>query len=325
MTKIYITRIQDLKILKKINMFRFLPLKILAEILIKEKIYASYQAVARAVSRIQKQKVIGSVAYQNNSKILYLTSKGAIVLSRELNMHKDEINTPAVGQTVNYFALDHTLKLSDLYMLFSADCTRHNLGLSYFSGDGSHRFEYRLTTGRYSGTYGNKSRRYVVPDGIMKIQKGDITKEYFIEYDAQTEYSGDVAEKYSKYFGYYEKEYFGKDKKYDYPAVLFITKKSRQRILNLTAQDERFNTKIYVYPNYNKAYKNVVHRGLTMHEDIRGISEKKIKMFLDEKKLLFIDFPTLQEKGLEAEWFTYKQNKHRLIDDFIKVEENGKM
>ncbi len=310
MSKAYIPRVNDLKIMKSINMFRFLPLKVLSRIMISQKIYSSYQAVARSVQRLEKEYVIKSIVYTNNSKILYLSEKGANVLSFELCIPKEDINTPSRNKRANFFAIDHTLKMTELYMLFESECRKHGLKLTYFKGDRSTKFEFRLESKRKT-----QNRRYVLPDGLIKITKGNISREYFIEFDRATEYSGDIAEKYGKYFGYYEKEYYKKDKKNLYPTILFITENSRQRISNLIQDDEPFfpGNVIGRYMTYRK---NVVYRGIMEYEDNRYAYSNKIEAFLNENKFLFIDYPTLKKHGLKTDFFTYLQNKHCLLDDF---------
>lgn len=316
MSKAYIPRVNDLKIMKSINMFRFLPLRVLSRIMISQKIYSSYQAVARSVQRLEKEHVIKSIVYTNNSKILYLSEKGANVLAFELCIPKEDINTPSRNNRANFFAIDHTLKMTELYMLFESECRKHGLKLKYFKGDKATRFEFRLSSKRKT-----QNRRYVLPDGVMKIEKDNIEKEYFIEFDRSTEYSDDIARKYSKYYGHFDKHFYNTDKQDKYPTIIFINETSRKRIMNLIAQDDNFNSNVEYYYS-TKNYKNVVHRGLVLYEDKRSAYSSRVEAFLQENKFLFIDYPTFKKHGLKTDFFTYLQNKHCLLDDFITKEKN---
>jgi hypothetical protein len=51
-------RFNDIQIMSVVNNFRFIPLKVLSEILIDQGIYSSYQAVSRAVIRVRKKGFI---------------------------------------------------------------------------------------------------------------------------------------------------------------------------------------------------------------------------------------------------------------------------
>jgi hypothetical protein len=311
MSKAYIPRVNDLKIMRSINMFRFLPLKVLSQIMIRQKIYSSYQAVARSVQRLEKEYIIKSIVYENNSKILFLSEKGANVLAYELCIPKEDINTPSRNNRANFFAIDHTLKMTELYMLFESECRKHGLTLKYFKGDKATRFEFRLSSKRKT-----QNRRYVLPDGVMKIEKGNIEREYFIEFDRSTEYSDDIARKYAKYYGYFDKHFYHTPKQDKYPSIIFINETSRKRIMNLIAKDDNFNSNVEYYYGHNNEYQNVVHRGLVFYEDRRSAYSSRVEAFLQENKFLFIDYPTFKKHGLKTDFFTYLQNKHCLLEDF---------
>ena len=297
-------------------MFRFLPLKVLSKILIQNGTYSSYQAVARSVKRIEQIGLVKNVVFENNSKVLYISNKGVELLINEVCISKEEINSPARKTGVTLFALEHTLKLSEIFLLFDRECKKHGIELISFTGDNSIKLEYKLST----RAVGNKNKRYVKPDGLIKLKKNGITKSYFLEYDTGTEYSGDIASKYQKYFGLYEKKYYDTERQEDFPSIIMISKKSTTRIDNWLVQDNLHENELYRWGNHERSkYKNVVHRGISNYEDIDTISSTKIDKFLSERKFLFIDYPTLEKLGLQARFLTHTKKDFILPDSFINT------
>lgn len=306
--KIFRPRYQDLKILEFIHMFRFMPLQVLSKILINEGLYTTYQAVTRNVKRLEQHNMIRPIRYGQSAKVLFLSKAGANTLSIGFEIPRENVNCPERLTGVNFFALEHTIKVAELYLLFSDECKKHDIELSNFQGDYSTRFEYQFRAIR-----GKKIKRSVMPDAMFKFTKNGQSKWFFVEYDRGTEYSKDVANKYKKYFEYFKYNENWRQKFTTFPIILFISESSTQRILNLVQKEDRLNFQSYSVRQYPEKIKNVVLRGIVMHENVSSVASSTIEEFLKPQKFLFIDYPDLQKRGLSADFMDYNQKSRKLI------------
>ena len=306
--KIFRPRYQDLKILEFIHMFRFMPLQVLSKILINEGLYTTYQAVTRNVKRLEQHNMIRPIRYGQSAKVLFLSKAGANTLSIGFEIPRENVNCPERLTGVNFFALEHTIKVAELYLLFSDECKKHDIELSNFQGDYSTRFEYQFRAIR-----GKKIKRSVMPDAMFKFTKNGQSKWFFVEYDRGTEYSKDVANKYKKYFEYFKYNENWRQKFTTFPIILFISESSTQRILNLVQKEDRLNFQSYSVRQYPEKIKNVVLRGIVMHENVSSVASSTIEEFLKPQKFLFIDYPDLQKRGLSADFMDYIQKSRKLI------------
>lgn len=306
--KIFRPRYQDLKILEFIHMFRFIPLQVLSKILINEGLYTTYQAVTRNVKRLEEYNMIRPIRYGQSAKVLFLSKAGANTLSIGFEIPRESVNCPERLTGVNFFALEHTIKVAELYLLFSDECKKHDIELSNFQGDYSTRFEYQFRAIR-----GKKIKRYVIPDAMFKLTKNGQSKWFFVEYDRGTEYSKDVANKYKKYFEYFKYNENWRQKFKTFPVILFISESSTQRILNLVQKEEKLNFQSYSVRQYPEKIKNVVLRGIVMHENVSSVASSTIEEFLKPQKFLFIDYPDLKKRGLSADFIDYNRKPRKLI------------
>jgi len=223
----YIAKYNDIQILGIVNSFRFLPLQVLTKILIEKKLYGSYQAVSRCVNRLREHGLIRTTYYTNNAKIIFLSRLGAKQLSTGTGVSEDSINCPERLTGVNFFALEHTVRVANLYLLLFRECQKHDLILKSFTGDHFTRYKYEFR----SNHSGKMIRRYVMPDAEMELEIEGYTFTFWIEYDRGTEYSKDVAVKYMKYLEYYNTIRSDEDKKI--PIIIFITESTEARIKSL--------------------------------------------------------------------------------------------
>jgi len=271
--------------------------------------YTTYQAVTRNVKRLEEYNMIRPIRYGQSAKVIFLSKAGANTLSIGFEIPRENVNCPERLTGVNFFALEHTIKVAELYLLFSDECKKYGIKLSNFQGDYSTRFEYEFRLVRS----GKMTKRYTIPDAIFKLTKNDKSKWFFVEYDRGTEYSKDVANKYKKYFEHFKYNEDWKLKFKTFPTILFISESSKQRILNLIQKEEKPNFQAYSTRQYPEKIKNVVFRGIVMHENVSNAGSYEINDFLKPNSFLFIDYPDLQKRGLRANFIDYNQKSRKLI------------
>jgi len=302
-------RFNDIQIMSVVNNFRFIPLKVLSEILIDQGIYSSYQAVSRAVIRIRKKGFIRTTYYANNAKIIFLSKKGAKALAIGIGVSVESINCPERLTGVNFFALEHTVKVAQLYRLFIRECRKHNLNLTKFTGDFSSRYEYQ-----FRATSGKMIKRFIMPDAEIEIGNNDQRVKLWIEYDRGTESSKDVAVKYMKYLEYFNENEEEIEK---LPIIIFITESTKQRLNNLVVKDDNFNGEWDWY-NTNKSYKNAVLKGVAMADNIRNMRSSLIEKYLQPNQFLFTDYDSFKQSGFRNELLNLNAERIQLIDILIQ-------
>lgn len=299
-----ILKSSDVEILYTVSIFKFIPLKVLADILIAKGIYGFYQGVARSITRLEKQGLLRTKYYANHSKIIFLSKTGAGVLSVNKGIPLENINCPDRITNVNFFAIEHTIEVSKLFYIFSIECEKYGFKLVEFRGDAYQRYEYSYK--EWINNDQKKITKYVVPDAFVRIDVGDEkVHEFFVEYDKGSEYSKDIAEKYQKYFEYYSLS--GKYKQDDkFPSVLFITT-TKQRILNLISDlPTKDNNGYRLFSN--SKLKNVVFQGISDSKGEVFLDSYKINKFLiDENRFLFIEYESLLKNKFEATWLNFIQ------------------
>lgn len=302
-----IAKYNDIQILEIINSFRFIPLQVLTRILMERKFYSSYQAVSRAVLRMKDKGLIRTIYYTNNAKVIFLSKLGSRALSQGMGVDEENMNCPERLTGVNYFALEHTVKVANLYLLILRECQKHNITIKSFKGDHFTRYEYQFR----AVSSGKTIKRYVMPDAELNIHTNE-GKGYtiWIEYDRGTEYAKDVAVKYMKYFEYYDEVI---EKQNWYPIILFITENTKQRINNLVVKDENFDGE-WEWQNSNKNYKNVVLKGVAMADNIRNMNTNATRFLSNPNRFLFVDYASFKDKGFNSELLNLNAKQVKLID-----------
>lgn len=302
-----IIRGSDVEILYTVSIFKFIPLKVLADILIAKGIYSFYQGVARSITRLEKQGLLRTKSYVNNVKIIFLSKTGASVLSVNKGIPLENINCPDRITNVNFFAIEHTIEVSKLFYIFSTECEKYGFKLVEFKGDAYQRYEYSYK--EWINNDQKKITKYVVPDAFVRIDVGDEKiYEFFIEYDKGSEYSKDIAEKYQKYYEYYSLSGKYKDANKDvFPSILFITT-TKKRILNLIQDLPKKDSSGYrVF--LNRDLKHVVVQGVANSKGEVVHDSYKINKFLqDENRFLFIEYESLLKNKFEASWLSFTQS-----------------
>jgi len=302
----YIAKYNDIQILGIVNSFRFLPLQVLTKILLEKRLYGSYQAVSRCVNRLREHGLIRTTCYTNNAKIIFLSRLGAKQLATGTGVSEDSINCPERLTGVNFFALEHTVKVANLYLLLLRECQKHDIVLKSFTGDHFTRYEYEFR----SNHSGKIIKRYVMPDAEMEIEIEGYTFSFWLEYDRGTEYSKDVAVKYMKYLEYYNTIRQDEDKKL--PIIIFITESTQERIKNLIQPVSEYKGE-WSWNLSHKSFSNVVFKGVTMADDIHSMPTFVVEEFL-QHTFLFIDYAKFENNGLNAEFIDKQAKKFKLLD-----------
>lgn len=302
----YIAKYNDIQILGIVNSFRFLPLQVLTKILLVKKLYGSYQAVSRTVNRLREHGLIRTTYYTNNAKIIFLSRIGAKQLATGTGVSEDSINCPERLTGVNFFALEHTVKVANLYLLLLRECQKHDLILKSFTGDHFTRYEYEFR----SNHSGKTIRRYVMPDAEIELEIDGYTFTFWIEYDRGTEYSKDVAVKYMKYLEYYNTIRDNEDKRI--PIIIFITESTQARIKSLIQPVPEYKGE-WDWNMSHKKYSNVVFKGITMADDIHSMPTFVVEEFL-QHTFLFIDYATFEKNGFNTTFLDKQARQFNLLE-----------
>ena len=220
-------------------------------------------------------------------------------------MSVDSINCPERLTGVNFFALEHTVKVAQLYRLFIRECNKYDLNLTVFTGDFSARHEYE-----FRGTSGKMIKRFIMPDAEIEIENNDQRVKLWIEYDRGTESSKDVAVKYMKYLEYFD---VNEEEIETLPIIIFITESTKQRLSNLVVKDKNFDGEWDWY-NTNKTYKNVVLKGVAMADGIRNMRSSVVERYLQQNQFLFTDYDSFKSRGFESELLNFNAEQIQLID-----------
>lgn len=303
-----IMRNSDLEILYTVSIFKFIPLKVLADILIAKGVYSYYQGVARSIIRLEKQELLRVKYYANHSKIIFLSKMGASVLSVNKDIPLENINCPDRITNVNFFAIEHTIEVSKLFYIFSTECEKYGFKLVEFQGDAYQRYMYSFK--EWINEDQKKITKYVIPDAFVRIDIGnEKIYEFFIEYDKGSEYFKDISEKYQKYFEYYSLSDKYKLHNNDvFPSVLFITT-TKKRILNLISDIPKKDRNGYGLHG-NRNLKNVVIQGVVNAEGGTNNNSSKVSKFLiNENKFLFIDYESLLKNKFQATGLNFTQEE----------------
>lgn len=307
----YIAKYNDIQILGIVNSFRFLPLQVLTKILLEKKLYGSYQAVSRCVNRLREHGLIRTTYYTNNAKIIFLSRIGAKQLATGTGVNEDSINCPERLTGVNFFALEHTVKVANLYLLIQSDCEKYKVDLLEFKGDHSIRYDYE-----YRAETGRMIKRLIMPDAIIKLHKESKPPlTIFIEYDRGTESSNDVALKYTKYFEYFMfadwKTVFDTE---NFPLIIFVSENTEQRILNLIPKEQIPDLNDYYNKWEKKNYRNVLLRAISLHDNIHTCLNDDIAKFLYTNNFLFVTYDNLKQNGLKVKMLNFMQEEVTLTD-----------
>lgn len=212
-----------IEVLRIIESFRFLPLGVLVDICIENKIYTKRESISRVIKQLKKENLIGSYMWGNNSKALFVRGLAIKELSIALGLPLYYFSSPSFKDRVQTYGLEHTIEIANIYKkLNSFIKTRSDLKIDFWKGDQNVKCFYE----HWSLSHGKKIKRVLEPDSYFRISKGEEKFEFFLEYDTGTMFRRQLVEKFSKYFEYM---LYGdhKEKYIHFPFIIFITQRDK--------------------------------------------------------------------------------------------------
>ena len=268
----------QIEVLDIIYSFRYLPLKVLTVIAKKRELYSYRQTLGSAVIKLEKKGLIRSFYYGNNWKVVYITKKGAKLLADVKELDIKNVRVPNQGMKVQFSMLEHTVTIALLYEQFVSELANYpHVSLKKWLGDQRMLCQYSFHSAKASKTV----RRNLIPDSYFELEFNNATHNYFLEYDTGRMDKKQLAKKFMRYFEYFVygdwEERFGQ-----YPTILFITDRSKDRMGNLFVESEKFDFEKALQNRYyfDKAT-SLINKALSMSDNIRSMNSADIRAFLN--------------------------------------------
>jgi DNA-binding PadR family transcriptional regulator len=275
------------KLLMLIHSFRFIPLKILVEIVLDKKIYSHFQSFYYAIAGLEKDGFIDSYTYgiSHNWKVVFISTKGAKYLYESLGI---PAIAPGKRRKVKLSMLEHTVEIAKIYMQLTKE-----LQIKKWLGDQQVFCQYSYHNGD------KKVKKELDPDGYFEVMHEDKFIPFFLEFDTGTMDRKALAVKFMRYFEYFV---YGKwEEKYmQFPNIFFLTERSEQSMRGMISPETSIDLSKFSLDR--KAFKNspnIIYKGIGLSETVERIKSDKIREFL---KLNFI--------------FTYKNSLW--VNDILK-------
>ncbi len=269
----------QIQLLDIIRCFRFLPIKALFKIADTKGLYSRRASITDVVKKFEKLDMVKSFYYAHNTKVVYLTKKGADLLVDKFGIDSSQISVPRSNRKVHFARLEHTVKIADLYCELIEEVENiPDAEILQWTAD-------QLFHGRYSYRSDASSRmvkRMLFPDSFFTIRNGTSEKSYFLEYDTGSMDRTQLANKFRQYFEYFV---YGKwQKKYSrFPTTLFLTDRTKERLENLFVEDESSLDDALDERELFRKSDNVLWKGVGLSENIESIPSYEIEDFLSQK------------------------------------------
>lgn len=268
----------QIQLLDIIRCFRFLPIKALFKIADTKGLYSRRASITDVVKKFEKLEMVKSFYYAHNTKVVYLTKKGATLLVDKHGVDSAQISVPRTSRKVHFARLEHTVKIADLYCtLIEAVEKAPDTEITEWTAD-------QLFHGKYNYRSDASSRlvkRILFPDSFFTIQTNSTEKSYFLEYDTGSMDRMQLAKKFCVYFEYFV---YGKwKKKYsEFPTVLFLTDRTKERLKNLIVEDETVLDDALDERDLFRKSDNVLWKGIGLSENIESVPSYEIEDFLSQ-------------------------------------------
>lgn len=281
---------KTIEILREIGEFKYLPVKLLVEIVEIKGIYANWQYVYLVVKNLEEDGLLRSYSLGVNSKILALTKKGARILGDLPNL-SSQIHAPKTSQIWKYANVAHTIKLVEIYIsLLKVLKNRFEIELIAWNGDHQQVFDYSYRSIGKSKLV----RKNLIPDSLFLLRKSDLRQWFFLEYDSGTMDRVQLRTKFTRYFEYFV---YGKwkDNFDQFPAILFLTERSEKSLLNLVKDDLPYLASQLSDRTNLSSHKNVIVQGVSASENIKSIPTQKLQDYF-AGKFYFLNLKSGWEK-----------------------------
>lgn len=269
-----------IEILKIIESFRFLPLGVLVDICIENKIYTKRESISRVIKQLEAQELIGSYMWGNNSKALFIKSIAIKELSIALGLPIYYFTSPSFKDRIQTYGLEHTIEIANIYKKLNSFLKANTeFKIDFWKGDQNVKCFYE----KWSLSHGKKVKRVLEPDSYFRISKDEKFYEFFLEYDTGTMFRKQLVEKFSKYFEYM---LYGdhKEKYFHFPYIFFITRRASHLMEKmLQVPEDSLETMILSRQKFAKtnhllfeAVGNSINLNSHMNSEIRDFINHKI-------------------------------------------------
>lgn len=278
MKKIRLNKNQ-IEVLKIIQSFRYIPMKVLMKIVFEREVYGHLSGLSRGLNRLEYSGFIKSFLYGNNWKVVFITKKGAESLALESGIPIKDISIPNLSHKVGFATLEHTVKIANLYLELAMEIPDFpDFCLKEWLGDQQVFLQYKFRSVRNGKTI----KRNLAPDSFFLLQKEGIDFPYFLEYDTGTMDREQLVMKFMRYFEYFVygewKEKFG-----TFPSVLFLTERKELAMKKYLQDPEVPLEKALALRSKFSDSSNIVWKAIGMSENIKSINSKEIYDFLKTK------------------------------------------
>lgn len=265
---------KKIELLKVVGEFKFLPVRLLIEILLEKKVFSNWQYVYLVISKLEKEGFLKSSSLGYSSKLVFLSNKGAGLFDVNTNFDYT-VNAPKQNQIWRIANIEHSVSIAEIYLSLLKEHNEVKI-LSWF-GDHQVSFSYTYR----SNSTGRKIRKNLMPDSFLVLEKSGKEIPYFLEYDTGTMQRQQLAIKFTRYFEYFAygdwRENYGQ-----FPNLLFLTERSEKSMQGLIeaipAVDELLRNRSKL-----KESQNILLRGIGLSENINSINSKFIREFLELK------------------------------------------
>ncbi len=266
----------QIELLKIIESFRFLPLKVLTKITKKKGLYSYRQSLQKAISRLEERGLLKTFYYGNNWKVVYLSTKGGHMLADAMGIPFKEISIPNQGYKVQFAMLEHTVKVAMLYNDFLKEINSlPHIKLEKWIGDQRMNLQYTFRLNRS----GKKKTRILSPDSYFNIKVDKDIHHYFLEYDTGTMDKTQLSFKFMRYFEYFMYGDWEKDFN-TYPNILFLTERSEERLSNLLPEEDFNLERALKFRGNFEESRHVIKMAIANTSNLMSISSTDISDFL---------------------------------------------
>lgn len=275
--------LKQLQMLDIIRCFRFIPMKVLFSICYARGIYRRQATISDVNKKFEKLGLTRSFYYSNGCKVIYITKKGADILIQDLGISADQINIPRTNQKICFARLEHTVEIANLYCeLIQTVNENSEIEISNWISDQLIQCKYQYRSDKTA----RMVKRVLYPDSYFNIQKAESEFQIFLEYDTGSMDRKQLGLKFRQYFEYFVYGDWISDYT-EFPIILFITNRSKERLQNISAESQieiekaLSNRKIFIKSP------NIIWKGIGLAENGGSIASYQIKNFLN-RKFIFV-------------------------------------
>jgi hypothetical protein len=264
---------KKIELLKMVGEFKFLPVRLLIEILLVKKVFSNWQYVYLVISKLEKEGLLKSSSLGYSSKLVFLSNKGASLFGTKANFDYT-VDAPKQNQIWRIANIEHSASIAEIYL----SLLKEEVKILNWFGDHQVSFNYTYR----SNSTGKKVRKNLMPDSFFVLEKGNMEIPYFLEYDTGTMQRQQLAVKFTRYFEYFA--YSDWRERYEqFPNLLFLTERSEKSMKGMIEAQVPGVDDLLRNRAKLKQSQNILIRGIGLSENINSINSKFIREFLELK------------------------------------------